>query len=234
MTRALMLAAACLTLPVAQADAETVGGLAHAAATRHAEAMTAGDAFTIAGEDDLMAQPALAEDGSVRAIVEIPSGTSAKWEVNKDDPREIHWEEEHGAPRIVDYLAYPGNYGTIPGTALPEDLGGDGDPLDILVLGQAVPRGEIVDVRLIGVLKMLDGGAQDDKLIAVMTQDSPFAEVESMDQLDEDFAGVSRIVDLWFANYKGQDGGMESLGYEGADTAREVLEAAISNYEATQ
>lgn len=234
MTRALMLAAACLTLPVAQADAETLGGLAHAAATRHAEAMTEGDAFTIAGEDDLMAQPALAEDSSVRAIVEIPSGTSAKWEVNKDDPREIYWEEEHGAPRIVDYLAYPGNYGTIPGTALPEDLGGDGDPLDILVLGQAVPRGEIVDVRLIGVLKMLDGGAQDDKLIAVMTQDSPFAEVESMDQLDEDFAGVSRIVDLWFANYKGQDGGMESLGYEGADTAREVLKAAISNYEATQ
>ena len=234
MTRALMLAAACLTLPAAQVGAETIGGLAHAAAARHAETMTAQDPFTIAGEQDLMAQPALSEDGSVQAIVEIPSGTSAKWEVNKDDPRQIYWEEEDGAPRIVDYLAYPGNYGTIPGTALPEDLGGDGDPLDVLVLGQAVPRGEIVDVRLIGVLKMLDGGAQDDKLIAVMSEASPFAEIESLDQLDEEFAGVSQIVDLWFVNYKGQDGGMESLGYEDADTAREVLEAAISNYEATQ
>lgn len=234
MSRVLMLAAACFVLPVASAGAETIGGLGFADATRHADAMTPEGDFVIEASDDLMGQPARNDDGSVRAIVEIPTGTSAKWEVDKDEPRQIYWEEQDGAPRIVDYLGYPGNYGAIPGTALPRELGGDGDPLDVLVLGQAAPRGEIVDVRLIGVLKMLDGGEQDDKLIAVMTDDSPFAHIESMAQLDEEFAGVSEIVDLWFANYKGPDGGMEGLGYEDADAAIEVLESAISNYEAIQ
>jgi inorganic pyrophosphatase len=134
----------------------------------------------------------------------------------------------------VDYLGYPGNYGSIPGTALPKELGGDGDPLDVIVLGQAVPRGEIVDVRVIGVLKMLDGGEQDDKLIAVLAEDSPFAHIESMAQLDAEYPGVSQIVDLWFANYKGPDGGMEGLGFEDAEAARTVLEAAAANFETAQ
>ena len=44
-------------------------------------------------------------------------------------------------PREVKYLGYPGNYGMIPRTLLPKELGGDGDPLDVIVLGPAVERG---------------------------------------------------------------------------------------------
>ena len=78
-------------------------------------------------------------DGTVNVVVEIPSGTVAKWEVDKDDGS-LRWEFEQGRPRVVDYLAYPGNYGMVPRTLLPEELGGDGDPLDVLILGQAVER----------------------------------------------------------------------------------------------
>jgi inorganic pyrophosphatase len=235
MNKTLMLAgAAGLALLSTAAHAETLGGLAFAETTPHSAAMTVKDAYTIVGSEELMAMNALNEDGTVRAIVEIPTGTSAKWEVSKEDPKAVYWEYKDGAPRVVDYLGYPGNYGSIPGTALPKELGGDGDPLDVIVLGQAVPRGEVVDVRVIGVLKMLDGGEQDDKLIAVLVADSPFAHIESMAQLDAEYPAASQIIDLWFANYKGVDGGMEGLGFEDADTARAVLDAAAKNFQAAQ
>ena len=230
----LLTGVACMTALASAAQAEVLGGLAFSDTTPIAQNMNAADEFTIVGDDDLMTMDAINADGSVRAIVEIPTGTSAKWEVSKDDPKAVYWEYKDGEPRVVNYLGYPGNYGAIPGTALPKELGGDGDPLDVIVLGQAVPRGEIVDVNVIGVLKMLDDGEQDDKLIAVLTQDSPFAHIESMTQLDNEFPAVSQIIDLWFANYKGPDGGMEGLGFEDAEAARAVLEAAAENFAAMQ
>ncbi|QEW07904.1 inorganic diphosphatase [Nitrincola iocasae] len=223
---------ACFTIFSSATQAEALGGLAFSETTPYAAAMAPSDDFTLVGTEDLMAMGAINEDGSVRAVIEIPTGTSAKWEMSKEDPNAVYWEYKKGKPRVVNYLGYPGNYGAIPGTALPKELGGDGDPLDVIVLGQAVPRGEVIDVRVIGVLKMLDDGEQDDKLIAVMTQDSPFAHIESIEQLDAEFAGVSQIVDLWFANYKGPDGGMQGLGFEDADSARAVLDAAAANFEA--
>jgi inorganic pyrophosphatase len=228
----MLIGAFCFAALASSTQAETIGGLAFADATRHAVTMTPKDDFTIVGTEDLIDLSAFNEDGTIRAVVEIPAGTSAKWEMSKDNPKAVYWELKKNKPRIVNYLGYPGNYGSIPGTALPKELGGDGDPLDVLVLGQAVPRGEIVSVRLIGVLKMLDDGEQDDKLIAVLTENSPFSHIESMAQLNAEFHGVSQIVDLWFANYKGPDGGMKGLGFEDAAAARAVLEAAAANYKA--
>ncbi|GGB64079.1 inorganic pyrophosphatase [Roseibium aquae] len=230
----LLVGAACLALMTQMTHAESLGGLAFSETTPHTAAMTAKDDFTIVGTEELMGLAAFSGDGTVRAIVEIPTGTSAKWEVSKDDPKAVYWEYKNGKPRVVNYLGYPGNYGSIPGTALPKELGGDGDPLDVIVLGQAVPRGEVVDVRVIGVLKMLDGGEQDDKLIAVLAEDSPFSHIESMAQLDAEYPGVSQIVDLWFANYKGPDGGMEGKGFEDAEVAQAVLEAAAANFQSTR
>lgn len=233
MTRTLFLTgAACLALFAPMAQAESLGGLAWSETTPFSVAMTKQDDFTIVGTEELMALKAMNDDGTIKAIIEIPSGTSAKWEVSKDNPKAVYWELKNDKPRVINYLGYPANYGSIPGTALPKELGGDGDPLDVIVLGQAVPRGTVADVRVIGVLKMLDGGEQDDKLIAVLAKDSPFAHIESMTQLDAEFAGVSQIIDLWFASYKGPDGGMEGKGFENADAARAVLEAAAANFEA--
>ena len=73
-------------------------------------------------------------------MIEIPTGTTAKWEVVKPSG-ELRWEFDQGRPRVVRYLGYPGNYGMIPRTLLPKEEGGDGDPLDVVVLGPAVPRG---------------------------------------------------------------------------------------------
>lgn len=227
-------AAASLVVLSGAVNANALGGLAFSGTTPHAAAMTVKDDFTLVGKADLMELKAINEDGMVNAIIEIPAGTSAKWEVSKEDPKAVYWEYKNGQPRVVNYLGYPGNYGAIPGTTLPKELGGDGDPLDVIVLGQAVPRGEVASVRVIGVLKMLDGGEQDDKLIAVLANDSPFSHIESMAQLDEEYPGASQIIDLWFANYKGPDGGMEGLGFEDAESAHKVLNSAAAHFEASR
>ena len=72
-----------------------------------------------------------------------------------------------GKPRTINYEPYPINYGMIPRTALPTRIGGDGDPLDIIVLGPPLTQGDVVQVKIIGIMKMTDFGERDDKIIAV-------------------------------------------------------------------
>jgi inorganic pyrophosphatase len=110
--------------------------------------------------------PAMVGDSLVNVVIEIPTGTLEKWEVNKENG-ELEWSEINGSKRVVNYLGYPGNYGMIPQTLQDAAVGGDGDPLDILILGPPLTRGSIVECRVIGILRMLDDGELDDKLIAL-------------------------------------------------------------------
>ena len=57
----------------------------------------------------LTGYPAVNPDGTINAVVEIPAGTTAKWQVSKRDGT-LEWEFLNGKPRIVEYLPYPGNY----------------------------------------------------------------------------------------------------------------------------
>ncbi|MDX9812466.1 MAG: inorganic diphosphatase, partial [Bacteroidales bacterium] len=97
----------------------------------------------------------------VNGVIEIPKGSRAKYELDK----------ESGLLRLdrVLYTSvyYPANYGFIPQTYC-----GDKDPLDILILSQieVVPL-TIVPAKVIGVMRMLDGGEADDKIIAVAAGD---------------------------------------------------------------
>jgi len=166
-------------------------------------------------------------DGDIRVLVEIPTGTLAKWEVDKNDGN-LHWEKRNGKHRVVQYLGYPGNYGMIPQTLLPKSAGGDGDPLDVLVLGAAVARGTWLKCRLIGVLQLLDNGEQDDKLIAV-AENSPFYDVQDITDLETHFTGVRDIIQLWFGNYKGK-GEMQVQGFGNTKVAHNILQTAIQAY----
>jgi len=170
----------------------------------------------------------LLEDGDINAVVEIPAGTINKWELDKSTGQ-IRWEMIDEKPRVVNYIGYPGNYGMIPRTLLSKEKGGDGDPLDILVLGAPVERGDILKCKIIGVLYLQDRGEQDDKLIAV-SSDSPMYGVNSIDELDNDYKGISEIVQLWFTNYKGP-GKMESKGFGNKKLAMDILAEAINDYQ---
>ncbi|MGR5184399.1 hypothetical protein ACPV3S_02610 [Photobacterium damselae] len=64
------------------------------------------DSYTIQANRDYLADiPAKNSNGSVNAIIEIPTGSNQKWEVSKQDSSTLHWEFKNGQPRIVKYQA---------------------------------------------------------------------------------------------------------------------------------
>ena len=114
---------------------------------------------------------------AVNAVIEIPQGSRAKYEVDK----------ETGLLRldrvIYSSFQYPINYGFIPQT-----LGHDGDPLDILVLcSQSIQSLCIVEANVIGNMQMIDSGQVDDKIIAVAAKDPSVNHITRMEELPQHF-----------------------------------------------
>lgn len=142
-------------------------------------------------------------DGTVNVVVEIPAGTTAKYEVDHKTGLMV-LEQKNGKPRYVQYIGYPGNYGLIPRTIQAKELGGDGDPLDAIVLGDPVARGSVIKARPIGVLKLRDHGEEDSKII-MGAVGSPFEGCSNLKDLDAKFPGVTKIIEIWFTHYKGYD-----------------------------
>jgi len=195
-----------------------------------AEGFTYNDLYTLDNGKDLSSVSfALNRDGSINAVVEIPAGTLAKWEVNgrlpdgsKPEDGKLRWEFENGKPRVIRYIGYPGNYGFIPSTLI-----SGGDQLDVLLLGPPLPKGAIVNAKVIGVLKMLDNGEKDDKILAA-TKESSFYGVDDMDEMDEYFPGVSDIIEIWFTHYKGTVE-VTVLGWGDKEETERIIQNAIGS-----
>lgn len=122
-------------------------------------------------------------------VIEIPKGSKNKYELDK----------ETGLLRLdrVLYSAvhYPADYGFIPRTYCD-----DGDPLDVLVLGQEpVYPLTLVDARAIGVMRMRDEKGIDDKIVAVSVHDPTFSDYTDKDQLPNH---VLLQVRRFFQDYK--------------------------------
>lgn len=110
---------------------------------------------------------------SVTGIIEIPKNCRAKYELDKDSGMLI-------LDRVLySSINYPANYGFIPRTYCDDD-----DPLDILVLSQIdiVPMC-LVEAKVIGVMRMLDGGEMDDKIIAVAANDMSVNHINDISEL---------------------------------------------------
>ena len=136
------------------------------------------------------------------------------------------WERRPaGPPRVVQYLAYPTNYGIVPRTRA-----WDGDPLDVLVLGPSLPRGSVWAVRPVGLLRLTDAGERDDKILAVRPG-APLGTVRSLSALRRKHPGVTEILQTWFENYKGAASNLQSSGYGDAAEARQVIQDAARAFE---
>ena len=172
-------------------------------------------------------------DGTVNVVIEIAAGTTAKFMVNNDTGM-IELEQKNGAPRYVQYLPYPCNYGNVPRSVLSKKKGGDGDAIDALVLGSAVPTGSVVRGRALGVMQLTDTGEKDDKLIVVM-EGSPFFRMRTLSELDAKFPGVLSILQTWFTSYKGKDKDgklfLSSSGFLGRAEAIKLVGDAVLDYE---
>mgnify|MGYP006254680289 FL=1 len=166
--------------------------------------------------------------GNINAVIEIPSGTHDKFEVSKETGQIVQ-DIEDGLPRKIKYIGYPANYGMIPKTLLSPETGGDGDPLDVIVLGEQLQKGSVVEIKLIGILKMLDNGEIDDKLIAVRVNNSIFSSVTSFNELKKSYQGVIEILEIWFTNYKGSKK-IAVRGFENEQKALEIFKSARQQY----
>lgn len=160
--------------------------------------------------------------GELLSVVEIPAGSCQKWEVNKSTG-EIEWERINSdSMRVVNYLPYPANYGFIPQTLMDKAKGGDGDPIDLFILGDGVSRGSVIACHTLGVITMLDQGEQDDKLIAVAL-DGHFGDVRTLAELNSRYGGTVEILTTWLKNYK-RAGGVEIVGVEPISDINEYLD----------
>lgn len=156
----------------------------------------------------------------VPVVVEVPQGSKNKYELDK----------ETGLLRLdrVLYSAvhYPANYGFVPRTHCD-----DGDPLDVLVLGQEpVHPLTLVQARVLGVMRMRDEKGIDDKLVAVSARDPAVADYVDLDHVPRH---VLREMRRFFQDYKVLEG-KEVLVEDplGRDVAMQILRAALDLYRA--
>lgn len=154
----------------------------------------------------------------VNTIIEIPKGSRAKYEIDKDSGL-IKLDRV-----IYASMYFPLNYGFIPQT-----LGEDLDPLDIVVLTQVtvVPLC-LIPAKVIGVMRMVDRGQADDKIIAVATQDASVSHINRVEELPEYFK-----VELkhFFENYKSLENKKVVVDeFQSREKAIQVIEEAVSFY----
>jgi inorganic pyrophosphatase len=154
----------------------------------------------------------------VYAVVEVPKGSRNKYEYSKK-AGVIKLDRVLYSP-----LHYPGDYGFIPQTFFD-----DGDPMDILVMmNEATFPGCVIEARPLGMLKMIDGGELDYKVLAVPATDPNFDEYLDITDLPAHFP---REVQHFFTVYKQLQGHQSrNEGWVGADEAKASIQASIAKY----
>ena len=155
---------------------------------------------------------------SFEAYIEIPKGCKAKYELDKDT----------GLLKLDRVLytstVYPANYGFIPRT-----FADDGDPLDVLVLcGESIYPSTLVRCYPIGVIKMIDNGSLDEKIIAIPFGDPTYNQYKDISELPK------HIFDemLHFFNvYKAlEDKEAVAKEVNRSDAAKTVIAEALDRY----
>ncbi len=152
------------------------------------------------------------------AVIEIPKGSKKKYELDKETgliflDRILHTSTH-----------YPANYGFIP-----RSYGDDGDPLDVLVLCSE-PLDPLTLVRCypIGYISMLDGGRNDEKIIAIPFSDPTYNEYKDISELP---AHIFDEMTHFFSVYKALEGKDTVAGeVNGHDAAIKVIQGALDNY----
>lgn len=156
----------------------------------------------------------------VNAVIEVSRGSVYKYELIT----------ESGQLKLdrVGYssLAYPFTYG-----AIPQTWDEDNDPLDVMLVGvnESLAPGCLVDARVLGVMKMIDGGETDDKIIAVLNGDKRMDHINSIADLGEYFIKETQY---YWEHYKElkKPGSVKTEGFFDADEAVRIINECADRY----
>ena len=158
----------------------------------------------------------------MNVIIEIPKFSKNKYEIDKETgmialDRVMHTAQD-----------YPFDYGFVPQT-----LFDDGDALDVVVVTTyPLAPGILVRVRPIGIMEMVDGGEQDDKIIGVPSEDPRFDHINDLDDLTPHF---KKEMSHFFETYKKVQNKEVSIGkWHGKDKAMEAFEHSRELYQKPQ
>lgn len=154
----------------------------------------------------------------LQSIIEIPKGSKAKYELDK----------ETGLLRLDRVLFsavhYPANYGFIPQTYCE-----DKDPLDVLIISQVeVVPFCIVNAKVVGVMRMIDNGESDDKIIAVAADDISVNHINDISELPPH---TILEVQRFFEDYKKlENKEVKVEGFLGKKEALDIVNESIALY----
>ena len=154
-----------------------------------------------------------------KAVIEIEKGSNLKYEY--DPNQEIFILDFTFTPDLL----FPYAYGFIPGT-----LGGDGDPLDVFVLSSPHPlkQDNVVDVRPIGMIDLIDQGQEDYKIIAVPVGDEAYQDVNDISQLGDQWAIDMKNFYMKIADQKKKE--VVIRGFRDANTAIAEIQRAYEAF----
>lgn len=167
---------------------------------------------------DLPLELSLKND-TANMVVEIPRWSNAKFEISTKTPgNPIMQDVKNGKVRFIKNLfpfhGYCHNYGAFPQTweDITNDNGelqifGDNDPLDVIEIGSKVHEvGDIVKVKILGSLALIDDGELDWKVIAISTKDPLAEKVNDIKDIETHHPGLLEFTREWIRNYKIPDG----------------------------
>ncbi|XP_015174245.1 PREDICTED: inorganic pyrophosphatase isoform X1 [Polistes dominula] len=156
-------------------------------------------------------------------VVEIPRWTNAKMEISRVDPlNPIKQDTKKGKLRYVancfPHHGYIWNYGAMPQTwenpeILDEATGckGDNDPIDVLEIGYRIAkRGEVLQVKVLGTVALIDEGETDWKIIVIDINDPLADQMNDIGDMEKHFPGLLKATIEWFKIYKIPDGKPEN------------------------
>lgn len=155
---------------------------------------------------------------TVNALIEIPQGSRTKYEIDKTTGL-LKLDRV-----IYSSFHYPVNYGFIPQT-----LGEDNDPLDILVLcSQSIQALCLVEATVIGNMQMIDSGEKDDKIIAVASKDPSVNHISTIEEMPQHFINELRN---YFEQYKVLENKQVQIEeFQNKEIAYKIIEEAIDLY----